>query len=296
MKLLAIPVAAVLLLAGCTAATPDDGKLSIVASTDVYGSIATAIGGDLVDVTSIIDDPSQDPHSFEGSARVQLALSRADIVIENGGGYDDFVDTMLAGAGNPSATILNAADISGLDEHPASGQFNEHVWYDFDAMGKLADTLQARLASLDPSSADVFAANAATFHSGLDELSASVASLKQRVGGDGVLITEPVPLYLLTAAGFVNVTPPAFSEAVEEGTDVAPDVLAQTLKAIADGSAAILVYNEQTSGPETEAVLKAAKAAPIPVVGVTETLPDGVKDYLGWMQSVVDAISGSLVG
>jgi zinc/manganese transport system substrate-binding protein len=111
-----------------------------------------------------------------------------------------------------------------------------------------------------------------------------------------VLITEPVPLYLLTAAGFVNVTPPAFSEAVEEGTDVAPDVLAQTLKAIADGSAAILVYNEQTSGPETEAVLKAAKAAPIPVVGVTETLPDGVRDYLGWMQSVVDAISGPLVG
>ncbi len=296
MKLIAIPVAAVLLLAGCAAPAPDNGRLSVVASTNVYGSIATAIGGKLVDVTSIISDPSQDPHSFEGSARVQLALSKANIVIENGGGYDDFVNTMLSSASNPAAAVLNASDISGLDEHPGTGRFNEHVWYDFDAMGKLVDKLESTLAGLDPSSAAVFAANAATFHAGLDALSTNVATLKQRVAGAGALVTEPVPLYLLSAAGFVNVTPPAFSQAVEAGTDVAPDVLAQTLKTIADGSATILVYNEQTSGPQTEVVLKAAKAAPIAVVGVTETLPDGQKDYLGWMQSVIDAISGSLVG
>ena len=290
---LALPVIAALLVAGCTTTTPDDGRPSVVASTNVYGSIAAAVGGDLVHVTSIIDDPSQDPHSFEGSARVQLELSKADVVIENGGGYDDFVDTMLAGA-DSSATVLNASDLSGLDEHPTTGEFNEHVWYDFDAMESLVDALQAALAKADPTSADVYAANATTFKASLRALGGELLSLKTRADGYGVAITEPVPLYLLQAAGFRNVTPPAFSEAIEEGTDVAPDVLRDTLAVFSSGTAALLVYNEQTTGPETDAVLKAAKAAGTPVVGVTETLPADQKDYLAWMSANIAAIAAAL--
>jgi zinc/manganese transport system substrate-binding protein len=287
--------ATALLLAGCSAASSDadSSTITVVASTNVYGDIAQTIGGDLVDVTSIIDDPSQDPHSFEGSARIQLALSKADIVIENGGGYDDWAGTLLDGADNADAVVLNAADISGYDQEPAEGEFNEHVWYDFPTMQKLADEIVSQLSTLNPDESETFAAAGDAFTTSLTELEDREATLAATVDGTGVAITEPVPLYLLDAAGFTNVTPEEFSEAIEEGSDVSPTVLNDTVALFSSGDAALLVYNEQTTGPETEQVLNAATDAGTPVVAVTETMPSG-DDYLGWMSSNLDAIEAAV--
>lgn len=292
--LLLLPALVVPALAGCAADSPaDDGTLSIVTSTNVYGDIASAIGGDLVEVTAIIDDPDRDPHEYEADARTQLALSRADIVIENGGGYDDFMDTMLSAAGNDRATVLDAVKLSGYDTDPADGEFNEHVWYDYPTMRVVAQKLAEALAAADPANADAYRANAATFGTGLDGLTASVAELKARVAGEGVAITEPVPLYLLDALGLENRTPEAFSEAIEEDTDVAPGVLQQTINLFTRHEVVLLVDNEQTTGPQTEAVLTAASDAGIPRVPVTETLPAGMH-YLDWQAGLIARIAAAL--
>src|SRR5690554_4569768 len=148
-------------LVGCSApqSSADDGVISIVASTNVYGDIAAQIGGDLVEVTSIIDDPSQDPHSFEADARVQLALSKADIVIENGGGYDAFVDQLLGSLDLPEQIVISAVESSpldlegeeGHDDHDHDhGVFNEHVWYDFSTVAAVASSIRDALVKLDP--------------------------------------------------------------------------------------------------------------------------------------------------
>src|SRR6478609_10761823 len=162
---IALTAAAALALTGCSAASSgsstDDGKVRIVASTNVYGDIASTIAGDAVEVTSIMDDPAQDPHSFEASAQNQLAISKADIVIENGGGYDDFVDTMLKAAPNDERVVLNAVDISG--KKTDGGGLNEHVWYDFPTVQKVADRLVTALATADPSQKSTFEANAKSF-------------------------------------------------------------------------------------------------------------------------------------
>lgn len=285
--------ASIPLLAACSgtsSGTSTDSGPSIVASTSAWGSIAQAIGGDAVSVTSIITDASQDPHSFEGSARVQLELKNAALVIENGGGYDDWMDTLLAGAGNPDAPVLDAAELSGYDEHPADGEFNEHVWYDFPTVQKVADRIASELSALVPADAATFAANAKAFDAKLVALEAREAALRANTNGAGAAITEPVPLYMLTASGFTNVTPAAFSEAIEEGTDVSPTVLEQTLQLFSSHTATVLVYNEQTSGPETDKVLAAATAAGVPVVAVTETMPQDVSGYLDWMSQNIAAL------
>jgi zinc/manganese transport system substrate-binding protein len=283
-----------LALTGCASSSQGaeaDGKISVVASTDVWGDVAKQIGGSAISVTSIITDANQDPHSYEGNAQVQLALSRAKVVIENGGGYDDFVDTLLKGANNPKATVLNAVDISGFDQGQS---LNEHVWYDFPTVQKVAAKITAKLSSLDSSNAAVFAANQKKFDAGLATLEAGEAAIKaSAAAGGGVAITEPVPLYLLEASGLVNKTPAKFSEAIEEGTDVAPDVLQQTLALFSGHRVKLLAYNEQTSGAETDQVLSAAKAARIAVVPMTETLPAG-KDYLAWMTDNIAAVKAAL--
>jgi zinc/manganese transport system substrate-binding protein len=331
LPLLALPAAAALVLSGCSSsgdagAASDDtagGAISVVASTNVYGDIAQTVGGDAVDVTSIISDPSQDPHSYEADARTQLAVSRADLVIENGGGYDAFVDTMIS-ASDTSAVVVNAVDVSGLDpeaegdahadehadeehtdeahadeEHAEGehdhdhGAFNEHVFYSLHSMGALADEIAHELGELDPEQADVFTANAAAFADDIADLEAQAAEVKTAHDGDSVAYTEPVPGYLFDEMGLVNVTPASFSEAIEEGDDVSPAVLNETLKMFTDGGVDLLAYNEQTSSPETEAVEKAATDADVAIVPVTELLPEG-DDYISWQQSNIDAIKAAL--
>jgi zinc/manganese transport system substrate-binding protein len=278
-------LAATLAVAGCSSSgSAASTGVAVVASTDVWGSIASAIGGDKIDVTSIISDPSADPHSYEASAQNQLAVSRAKLVIENGGGYDDFVDDMLDTSGS-KAKVLNAVKISGF----SGADVNEHVWYDFPTVDAVAEQIDTALAAADPSNAATYAANTNAFVAKVAVLEQQEAAIKAKSAGVGVAITEPVPLYMLTAAGLDNKTPPAFSAAIESDNDAPVTVVAQNLALFTGKQVKALVYNEQTTGPQTEQVLAAAKANDIAVVPVTETLPAGT-DYLGWMKANLDAI------
>jgi zinc/manganese transport system substrate-binding protein len=304
LSITALAAATALALSGCASASTDAGATSepsnesgvrIVASTNVYGDIAEQIGGDRVSVTSIIDSPDKDPHEYEADARTQLALSKAQLVIENGGGYDDFVDTMLSAADNKIAPVLNASDISGYEQEPAEGEFNEHMWYDFPTVQKLSEELVGQLSAIDPEGAETYEKNAEEFEGQLAALEQQEQDIKASFDTAGAAITEPVPLYMLEAAGLVNKTPDAFSEAIEEGTDVPADVLKQTTDLFSSGEVKVLVYNEQTVGAQTELVLTAAEDAGVPVVPVTETLPEGA-DYISWMTTNLNALQGALSG
>lgn len=268
-----------------------DGTISLVASTNVWGDVASQVAGDAVSVTSIISDPDTDPHEYQADARTQLALSDATVVVENGGGYDDFVDTMLSAA-KSEATVINAVDVSGFAATQGD-ELNEHVWYDYPTVIKVAGAIEEALSKADPDNASTFESNLATFTTKVEGLEKAAAEVKSAHAGAGVAITEPVPLYLLEAMGLDNKTPEAFSEAIEEETDVPATVLDETLKLFSDHQVDALVYNEQTTGPQTEAVLSAAKDADIPVVPVQETLPAGL-DYVSWQQKIIDKISAAL--
>lgn len=270
-------------------------SITVVASTDVWGDVTKQIVGDLaaskVRITSIITDPSADPHTYEASPLNQLAISKADLVVENGGGYDDFVAKMVTSSGS-KATVLNAVAISGKAA-PAGGSLNEHVWYDFPSVQKVADQIAGSLSKTDPADASTYQRNEQAFVGRLQALEATETAIKAAHAGAGVAITEPVPLYLLQACGLDNRTPPAFSAAVEEARDVSPAVLQQMLDLFSGKQVKLLAYNEQASNSETDQILKAAKAQGVAVVPVTETLPAG-KDYLTWMQDNLAAVKSAL--
>jgi zinc/manganese transport system substrate-binding protein len=285
------------LQAGCAAGTgggpPTRGAVPVVASTDVYGSVARAIGGTHVTITSIVHSPDVDPHEYAPDPRDGLAMSRARILIVNGGGYDNFVGKLAAASGAHPTTI-NVSQLSGLDHGP---DFNEHVWYDLPTVRALADTLAADLSHAEPGDAPTFRANAAAFDASLSRLADRVAAVKSAHAGARVAATEPVPLYLVQAAGLVNTTPPEFSNALEEGIDPPATALAQMLALVhgPDRARALLV-NVQTEGPVTNQVVAAARAGGVPVVEVTETLPAGSMDYVSWMGAQIDRLASALGG
>lgn len=277
-----------------TAATqaPATAPIPVLTSTNVYGDVVSRIGGARVAVTSIISEPGQDPHSYEANTRTQLALSQARVVISNGGGYDDFVGTMLGGAGDGERTLLDVVEVSGRTA-PEGGELNEHVWYDLPAMSTLAGRIADTLSEIEPDSAAEFRSNAENFRTALTALTARQADLKSGHSGTKIAVTEPVPLYLLEACGLENVTPDEFTEAIEEGTDVPARVLADTLGLIESGEVEALIYNSQTAGPQTEQLRAAAERKGVPVAAVTETLPAG-KSYLEWMGDNLDAVRDAL--
>nr|WP_218844790.1 zinc ABC transporter substrate-binding protein [Microbacterium pseudoresistens] len=323
-----------LALAGCAsgAAAEGDGTtsggLTVVATTNVYGDIAATIGGDRVDVHSIITSATQDPHSYEASARDRLTVQDADLVIENGGGYDAFMDTLLADAqdvpvimavefshdypGASSHEDHADADAEDADHaHDDADQedadhdhgdheghdhiegFNEHVWFDPHTMIHLAEDIAHHLGELDPEGADDYEANAAVLIGELEDAEAQLDALKGTAGGAGVFITEPVPGYLASAAGLEDLTPEGFAEAVEEGRDVPPATLLAALEVIDGGTVRAVLTNAQTGGAETQKVEDAATAAGIPVVAFSEILPEGTS-YAEWMRDAIGSLAAAL--
>ena len=291
---LAIVAITSLALAGCSATSaPGSMGVSIVATTTVYGDIAQTIVGDFGTVTSLIGDSTVDPHSFEASARDQLAIADADLVIANGGGYDPFVEALVEASGT-NAVVLEAVTASGLSDttEPVDG-FNEHVWYSFPGMTGVVARIADELSTIDPENAATFATNAADLTTQIEGLETRAAAVKQEADGGGAAVTEPVPLYLLEAVGLENLTPHDFTEAIEEGSDVPPLAFEQTVNLFTDGDVRILGYNDQTASPETERVRQAAESADVPVVVFTETLPEGA-DYVSWMTDNLDELARAL--
>lgn len=303
--LAALTAASALALTGCSSSTgasstpsaSADGTIAVVASTNVYGDIAKTIGGEHVEVTALIADESKDPHEFEATAADQLDIQNAQLLIENGGGYDPFMAT-LKDAAKSDAPLISAVTFSpewtGSDPSEAVDGFNEHVFYDPQTIAAVADEIAAQLGALDPAEASVFTANAKAFRADID---AKVTPILTEVAaahtGTEIFVTEPVPLYLAEAAGLTNVTPAAFSEAVEEGQDVPPATLLDALTLVGGGSVKIVFVNAQAAGAETTQVETKAGEAGVPVIKASELLPQG-ENYVSWMTDMATQIKSAL--
>ena len=269
--------------------------IEVAASTNVYGAIAKAIGGDKVTVSSFINSPDADPQAYQSTPADAVATSRAKLAIGNGAGYDDFFFALLKAAGG-QRTVLNVADLSGLQSKVPSGQeFNEHLWFNFDVVLKLSKRIAADLTTIAPTDAAEFTANNKVFTAQVAVEQAKVDAIAAKYRGVRVAATEPLPLYLLTAAGLINATPPAFMRASEAGSDAPAAVVQQTLE-LMTGPAPVhaLLLNKQTQTAATDRLRRVAAGAGIPEVAIYESLSEGYSTYAPWIGAQLDALSQAL--
>lgn len=307
LKSLALATSTVLLLAGCAAtdASTDPTEepfagLTIVSSTNVWGDVASSIGGDLVQVVSIIENFSQDPHSYEASARDQLAVNEADVIVANGGGYDPFMDTLAEAAGNTNIVYAYLPDEleqapkeeeAGHDHDHAHG--NEHVWYDFHVVEDFATRLAEQLKALDSENSAEYSANLDAFVAEIESLEERATAVADSVSGARVVSSEPVADYLLEKLGLTNITPDSFSQAIEEELDVSPADLLEIQNLISSKSVELFVVNIQTGSVQIDALVGLAESNGIAVIQVSELLPQGLT-YVEWMEQNISAIEAGL--
>jgi zinc/manganese transport system substrate-binding protein len=279
------------LLAGCGGSSPAHGGLAVVASTNVYGDIAQQIGGSHVHVTSILTSPNADPHLFEPATANGLAVAQAKVVIQNGVGYDDFMAKLEHAAPSSKRRVLTVADVLGVHGREA----NPHVWYDIPKLPAIAHAIATALAQADPLHAAAYAHGATRFVASLGPLDREVAGIRRAHTGDPVAYTEPVPGYLLAAAGLRNISPEGFTRAIENGTEPPPQAVAAMGDLLSHHTAKVLLYNSQAVSPITARMRDAANAAGVAVVGVTETLP-AHRTFQQWQLEQARALARALGG
>jgi ABC-type metal ion transport system, periplasmic component/surface adhesin len=262
--------------------------IKVVAAENFYGDIVKQIGGKLVKVTSILADPNVDPHEYESNVNDAKAIAAADLVIENSGGYDDWMDKLLAASPNRKRIVLKGFDIA-TNKLPD----NEHIWYSVDNIQIIARSIAGNLKKLDPANAAAFANNLQAFNKGLDQIRQKIAALQAKYQGTSIGLTETIFLYQTGPLGLKVLTPLEFQKAIAEGNDPPADTIITAEKQIKNKAIKALVYNVQTVSKITTKLQNDAKAAKIPIVAVSETMPAD-KNYQSWMLGQLNALEKAL--
>jgi zinc/manganese transport system substrate-binding protein len=276
---------------GSNSPTSQSGVLHVVAAENFWGSLATQIGGSHVQVLSVVSDPNADPHEYESNAADARAVASADYIIENGAGYDSWMDKLVSAGPGAAADrkVLNVATLVGKKEGD-----NPHLWYNPDYVNAAAVQMEQDLATLDPANASYYEAQYKTLQTSLAQYQNRIATIKQQYGGTKVAATEDIFAYLANAAGLDLVSPPAFIEAVAEGNDPPASSIVQFEEQLKSGNVKLLVYNEQTVTPLTSNIKALAAQENIPIVGVTETIQPPDVSFQGWMNAELIDLQNAL--
>ncbi|MFE1596405.1 metal ABC transporter solute-binding protein, Zn/Mn family [Nocardia sp. NPDC058705] len=278
-------VAAVAVLSACGTSSTDSDTPQIVASTNVWGSIATAVAGPDAQVSSIISDPAADPHSFETSATDTAKISDADLVVFNGGHYDEFIEKAISGK--------DKRTVEAFEQRADKSDENEHVWYDVTTVAAVADQIAAQLGEVDAAHAGAYTERAVAFKNQLIGVSTITGTIATQTPNAPVAQSEPLAHYLLVAATAQDKTPHEFQEAIEQETDPSPAAVAATRDLITGKQVKALIYNTQTEDKITQDLRATAQTAGIAIVEVTETLPAGM-DYIQWQTANAKALAAAL--
>lgn len=262
--------------------------IRIVAIERVYGDLARQLAGDTIDVQTVLNSPSADPHAYEPTARDADAIAAADIVIENGLGYDAFADKLIAASPHAGRTVLN---VGALGRHQTGD--NPHVWYEAATLRTFSDAMSVELVRRNAAERDAIVRRRDAVDAWIARYAARLAALGRHHPGARVAITEPVFDYVLGAAHIAIATPPSFSHAIEEGNDPAPQDVDTMRTLLANHRVAAFVYNKQTVEPSTSRLLEVARAAHVPIVPITETLP-GDEHTQAWIDGEIATLERTL--
>ncbi|HWE32693.1 MAG TPA: zinc ABC transporter substrate-binding protein [Solirubrobacteraceae bacterium] len=284
-KLLPLLLAAGLAGCGAAATSAPPGKIAAVGAENEYANVISQVGGRYVSVTAIESNPNTDPHTYEASPSTAQVVSGAQLVVQNGLGYDTYMNKIEAASGSSSRKVIDVQHLLGVpDSEP-----NPHLWYKPGTMTAVANHVAADLAAMQPAHASYFRANAAAFDRSLRPWYAALAAFRKQFSGTPVAVTEPVGDYMLQAAAASIETPLAMQLDVMNGTDPAAQNITLENQLISQHRVKVLLYNQQVTDTLTQTFLAAASKDGVAVVGVYETMPAGY-NYQSWMLAELRAL------
>jgi zinc/manganese transport system substrate-binding protein len=263
------------------------GVINAIGAENEYANVLSQIGGKYVHVSSILNNPNTDPHTFESSPQVASEVSAAQLIVQNGVGYDTFMNKIESASPNSKRKVIIVQDLLGLpDDTP-----NPHLWYNPKTMPAAAKAMADDLSEMLPAHKAFFQANLKKFDASLVPWFNAIATFKARYPGTPVATTEPVADYMLQAAGTDNLTPWAFQADIMNGVDPTPEDIALETGFFTKHTVKVFCYNQQVVDALTTSIRETALKDGVPVVGVYETMPTPGYDYQSWMLAEVNALT-----
>ena len=285
-----VSVTAGLLAAACSsgpaAIDPGGQKIVAVGAENEYANVISQIGGKYVSVSAIESNPNTDPHAFEASPSVAQEVAAAKLVVQNGIGYDTYMNKIEAASSAPGRKVIDVQNLLGRPDSTP----NPHLWYSPTTMPAVAKAISSGLTALQPSHAAYFTANLHRFDNSLQPWYQAIARFKAAYPGTPVAVTEPVGDYMLQAAGTKILTPFTFQADIMNGVDPSPQDVSLQNGFFSGHKVKVFVYNQQVTDSLTQSFLAQARKYGIPVVGVYETMPTPGYDYQSWMLAEVQAL------
>jgi zinc/manganese transport system substrate-binding protein len=282
---------------GCTSPEPTDTRPTIVATTNVWADVASQVAGDKFQVVSLINSASQDPHSYEASAREQLAVKNSVLFIMNGGGYDDFALKLASAAEvapfnvfevNEEAHAEDGKDEEHSEEsHDHEHDGSDHIWYDLHVAEHTAELIADELSTLQPENAAEFETNAAKFGAEIEVLEERAASITSKLS---YFEAHPLATLMFSELGFTNLTPEGFAEAEEAGLEPSVKIMNTASQLIKSGKVDFLAVNRQVTSVSLEKLASIAEEQGIPVISFDELLP-GDASYQQWFGSLLTELA-----
>jgi zinc/manganese transport system substrate-binding protein len=274
-------------ISGCgSASAARPGTIAAVGAENEYANVISQIGGKYVTVSAIESNPAADPHTYGASPSVAQEVSAARVVVQNGVGYDTYMNKIESASPSSTRTVIDVQKLLGLPDSTP----NPHLWYKPTTMPLVVKALVAELSKIQPQHAAYFRANAERFDRSLQPWYQALASFKASYPGTPVATTEPVGDYMLQAAGANNLTPFTFQADVMNGVDPAPQTVALENNLFSSHRVKAFLYNRQVTSSLTVSILQRAKNSGVPVVGLYETMPTPGYSYQSWMLAEVKAL------
>ena len=284
----ALTATAGLLATACssTSAGTTPGVVAAVGAENEYANVISQIGGKYVRVSAIESNPNTDPHTFEASPSVAREVAGAQLIVQNGVGYDTYMNKIESSSSSSGRKVIVVQNLLGLPDSTP----NPHLWYKPGTMSKVAAAVAADMSKLSPGHNAYFRANVVKFDNSLKPWYTAIAQFKAAYGNTPVAVTEPVGDYLLQAVGAKIMTPFALQADVMNGVDLSPQYVSLQDGLFTQHKVKVFLYNQQVTDTTTEAFLALAHREGVPVVGVYETMPTPGYSYQSWMLAEVNAL------
>lgn len=263
-----------------------NGTIEVVASVNQWGTVAKTLGGDNVNVTSIINSTNVDAHDYEPTTSDIAKLQKAQVIIVNGAGYDAWA---VKAAQSAKATVVNAAEVGGVKDGD-----NPHVWFSADVRKAMAQAITDAYAKADSAKKSDFDKLNDQWMTEEGNVEGKIAEVKQKSDGLAYAATESVASYLAEDMGLADATPSGYAQATANESEPTPTDIKQFTDALKAGEIKLLVVNTQEESELTGKITNAAKSANVPMVNLTEQMPEQYDSLTAWMESLVDAFSKAI--
>lgn len=263
-----------------------NGTIEVAASVNQWGTVAKALGGDSVNVTSIINSTNVDAHDYEPTTSDIAKLQKAQVIIVNGAGYDAWA---VKAAQTANAIIVNAAEIGGVND----GE-NPHVWFSADVRKAVAQAITEAYEQADAAKKNDFDKMNDQWTAEENNVESEIAEVKQKTDGLAYAATESVASYLAEDMGLADATPSGYARATANESEPTPTDIKQFTDALKAGEIKLLVVNTQEESELTGKITDAAKSVEVPMVELTEQMPEQYDSLTAWMEGLVDAFSQAI--